>query len=109
MRSVSTRRMYRRISTGCRASLVVRGSVQNVVVHDLSLNGLRIEGDSLPPRDSVVAVRIWLPDGTVLDIDQAVVRWSNGTQCGVQIISLSNEADFRLARHIEHRLTHLRE
>ncbi|MCP9468538.1 MAG: PilZ domain-containing protein [Nitrospira sp.] len=109
MRSVSTRRMYRRILTECRGSLVVRGFVQNVVVHDLSLNGLRIEGDLLPPRDSVVAVRVWLPDGTVLDIDQAAVRWSGETQCGVQIISLSNEADFRLARHIEHRLTHLRE
>jgi hypothetical protein len=101
--------MYRRIPTGCRGFLFVRGSVQNIIVHDLSLNGLRIEGDSLPLRDSVVAVRIWLPDGTVLDIDQAVVRWSNGMQCGVQIISLSNEADFRLARHIEHRLTRLSE
>ncbi|MCP9446373.1 MAG: PilZ domain-containing protein [Nitrospira sp.] len=109
MRSVSTRRMYRRISTGCRGSLFVHGSVQNVVVHDLSLNGLRIEGDSPPPCDRVVAVRIWLPDGTVLDIDQAVVRWSSETQCGLQIVSLSNETDFRLARHIERLLTRLSE
>ncbi|MCP9450128.1 MAG: PilZ domain-containing protein [Nitrospira sp.] len=109
MRSVSTRRMYRRISTECRGFLFVHDSVQNVVVHDLSLNGLRIEGDSPPPRDRVVAVRVWLPDGTVLDIDRAVVRWSSETQCGLQIIALSNEADFRLARHIECRLTGLSE
>lgn len=105
MRSVLTRRMYRRISAGLRGSLLVRGSVQDVVVQDLSLNGLRIKGDSLPPCDSLVGVRVRLPDGMVLDVDQAVVRWSNETQCGVQIISLSNEADFRLARHIECRLT----
>ncbi|MCP9438554.1 MAG: PilZ domain-containing protein [Nitrospira sp.] len=105
MRSVSTRRMYRRIPTGYRGSLFVHGFVQHVVVQDLSLNGLRIEGDLPPPCGSLVAVRIWLPDGMALDVDQAVVRWSNETQCGVQIISLSNEADFRLARHIECRLT----
>lgn len=109
MRSVSTRRMYRRISTGYRGSLFAHGSVQDVVVHDLSLNGLRIEGDSPPLCDSLVAIRVWLPDGVVLDIDQAVVRWSGETQCGLQFISLSNAADFCLAQHIEHRLTGLSE
>lgn len=105
MFSVSTRRMYRRIRTDYRGFLFMQDSTQTIVIRDLSLNGLRIEGCFPPPRGILVAVRFWLPDGEILEIDQALVRWSNGTHCGVQVVSLSNEADFRLARHIEERIT----
>lgn len=36
-----------------------------------------------------------------IEIDQAVVRWTEQGEFGVQIVSLSNNADSRLAAHIE--------
>ncbi|MCP9454646.1 MAG: PilZ domain-containing protein [Nitrospira sp.] len=104
MRTVSTRRMYRRIEVEGGGVLAVHGSVQRIVVRDLSLNGLRMDVPFPPPRGILVAVRLWLPDDEVVEIDQALVRWSDGKQCGVQIVSLSNEMDQRLARYVESRL-----
>jgi hypothetical protein len=50
-------------------------------------------------------VRLWLPDheGSI-DIDQAVVRWVNEREFGVQIIALPNEADLLLATYVERAL-----
>jgi hypothetical protein len=50
-------------------------------------------------------LRLWLPDqeGSI-DIDQAVVRWKNKREFGVQIIALSNEADLRVASYVERAL-----
>jgi len=50
-------------------------------------------------------VRLWLSDQeSCIDIDQAVVRWVNEREFGVQIIALTNEADLRLANHVEQAL-----
>lgn len=72
------------------------------VVRDLSLNGFRIKGQSGLSRNTILMVRLWLPDqeGSI-DIDQAVVRWVNEREFGVQIIALPNEADLRLANYVE--------
>lgn len=98
-----TRRMYRRISTDYPSCYLTSNSFRQAVVRDLSLNGFRIEGPSGLPRNTIVMVRLWLPDeGNSIDIDQAVVRWVNGSEFGIQIIALSNEVDLRLANHVEH-------
>jgi len=74
-------------------------------VRDLSLNGFRIRGQSGLSRNTIVMVRLWLPDheGSI-DIDQAVVRWVNEREFGVQIIALPNEADLCLANYVERAL-----
>ena len=100
-----TRRMYRRVSTHCTGLYLACSSFRQGLVRDVSLNGCRIEGQSSLPRDTVVMLRLWLPDqeGSV-DIDQAVVRWASEREFGVQIVSLSNEADYRIATHVEQML-----
>jgi hypothetical protein len=71
----------------------------------MSLNGLRIEGQSGVSRNTLIMVRLWLPDQECsIDIDQAVVRWVNGREFGVQIVGLSNEADLRIANYVEQML-----
>lgn len=103
--SFSTRRMYRRVSTDCVGCYLTSNSFRQGVVRDLSLNGFRIEGQTGLPRNTVLMVRLWLPaQAGSIDIDQAVVRWVNEREFGVQIITLSNEADFRLATHVEQAL-----
>jgi hypothetical protein len=75
------------------------------VVRDISLNGFRVEGQFGLPFDTIVKIQLWLPNGEgTVDIDQAVVRWMTEREFGVQIVSISNEEDLRLARHVEHRL-----
>lgn len=101
----STRRMYRRISTDYSGWYLTSSSVRQALVRDISLNGFRIEGPSGLPCDTIVMIRLWLPNGEgTVDIDRAMVRWMTEREFGVQIVALSNEADLRLARHVEQRL-----
>lgn len=102
MNSIATRRMYRRVSADYPSYYLMGQVLRRSVIRDISLNGVRIQCFSDPPRNSLVMVRLWLPgQEDSLDVDQAIVRWVRGQECGVQFVSLSNEADFRLAVHIE--------
>lgn len=102
MNPVSTRRMYRRIRADHPSCYLTSQSFRHSVVRDISLNGFRMEGLPTLPPHTMVMVRIWLPDQKeTIDIDRAVVRWVREHEFGVQIIALSNEADFRLAAYIE--------
>jgi len=101
----STKRMYRRIPTDYIGYCLTHHSFQAAIVRDISLNGFRIKGPTNIPRESVITLQLWLPDGDgVIDIDQVLVRWKKDREIGVQIVTLSNEADYRLARHVEERL-----
>ena len=102
MNSLVTRRMYRRVLADY-ASCYLMGSVlRQAVIRDISLNGVRIQCYSDPPDNPLVMVRLWLPgQEDSLDVDQALIRWVRGKEFGAQFVSLSNEADFRLAGHIE--------
>lgn len=101
----STRRMYRRVPTNYQVCYTTSSAFLAGVVRDLSLNGFRVRGAAGLSRNAIVMLRLWLPnDAGVLDIDQAIVRWVEEGEFGVQIIALSNEADLRLALHVEHLL-----
>ena len=102
MKPVVTRRMYRRISAEYPSCYLMGQVLRQSVILDISLNGVRIQGFLDFPHNPLVMIRLWLPDQQdSLDIDQAIVRWVRGQEFGVQFVSLSNEADFRLAAHIE--------
>lgn len=54
-------------------------------------------------------VRIWVPGvKDPIDFDQAVIRWKRHGEIGVQIVALSNEADFQLAWYVESSLSQAR-
>lgn len=102
MKSSTTRRMYRRLMTNYPSCYLQSHSFSPSVVRDISLNGLRITSQTNLSPNTMVMVRLWLPDQQGhLDIDQAVVRWVRGQEFGVQFVILSSEADFRLTTHIE--------
>jgi len=105
MSPVFTKRMYRRILANYMGYCLTSHTFQTVMVRDISLNGYRIEGPLHLALNSIVTLQFWLPDGEgTVDIDQAVVRWRREREFGLQTISLSNAADFRVARHVEQRL-----
>lgn len=105
MKSPSTRRMYRRIELECHACILTSSTIQRCMVRDLSLSGFRVKrqgSEALAPHTGVM-IRVWLPGVSApIDIDQALVRWDRDSECGVEIISISNGADFQLAACIEH-------
>jgi PilZ domain len=102
MKILSTRRMYRRVLVEYPSCYLTSSSLRQSIVRDVSLNGLRIEGRPGLQLNTMVMVQLWLPgrEGSI-DIDQAVVRWVRGCEFGIQIVALSNEADLRLATHVE--------
>lgn len=105
MEDFSTRRMYRRVMGDYPGCYVTNNALQLSIVRNLSLNGFHVSGLYGLKRDSIVMLRLWLPGQEVaIDIDQAVVRWVDGLEFGAQIVSLSNEADLRLALHVEQTL-----
>lgn len=105
MEDFSTRRMYRRVMGNYPSYFVTSSALQWSIVRNMSLNGFHLVGLSGIKRNSIVMLRLWLPgQDAAIDIDQAVVRWVNGMEFGAQIVSLSNEADLRLALHIEQTL-----
>jgi len=107
MRHPSTRRLYRRIDQECHACILTSSTIRRCLVRDLSLSGFRVtrqDQDVLSPHTSVM-IRVWLPGMSMpIDVDQAMVRWDRGNEFGVEILSISNGADFQLAGFIEQML-----
>ena len=102
MQHPATRRMYRRVMVEYSGCYLTCNSLRPSLVRDMSLNGFRIANPSGLRCNSLVMVRLWLPGQEIaLDIDQAVVRWVHEYEFGVQIVAITNEADIRLAIHIE--------
>ncbi|ULA63976.1 MAG: PilZ domain-containing protein [Nitrospira sp.] len=107
MKSSSTRRLYRRVERDCQACVLTSSAIHRCRVRDLSLNGFRIErqGKAVLPLRAPVMIRVWLPGVSApIDIDQARVQWDRGNEFGVEVLSLSNGADFQLAGFIERTL-----
>lgn len=102
MYSIVTRRMYRRVEADYPGCYLMTYSGRLAAVRDIALNGFRMRCLAAPPAHTILKLQLWLPgqnDG--IQIDQAVVRWTEQDEFGVQIVSLSNDADSRLASHIE--------
>jgi hypothetical protein len=102
MQSIMTRRMYRRVEADYPGCYLTSHSVRLVAVRDISLNGFRVRCLSAPPGQTILKLQLWLPgQKDDIAIDQVVVCWAEQDEFGVQIVSLSNDADSRLASHIE--------
>lgn len=107
VRHPSTRRMYRRVNRECHACILTCSAIHRCTVRDLSLSGFRVrrETETVLLPQSLVMIRVWLPGvAAPIDIDQAMVRWDCGNEFGIEILSISNGADFQLAGFIEHTL-----
>lgn len=72
------------------------------VVFDLSLNGMKLMSDTLPPTGEQVALLVRLPhQRTPLTVDVATVRWRTPPTVGLEFTSLSEFATMRLRKYIE--------
>ena len=75
----------------------VRSTVGEGKISNISAVGCTIETDEPLPEDQCIALRLLLPDKSdSLPIDEAQVRWVQGTRAGVEFIHIAREANLRL-------------
>ena len=73
-----------------------KGSLVN-----LSREGWRIKTDQPIPRGTLLSLRLYLHDQpTPLDVDQAIVRWTDNTEFGVELLNLRPDAATRLSEYL---------
>jgi hypothetical protein len=74
---------------------------------NLSREGWRIKSDQLVSRGTVLSLRVHLPDQpTPLDVDQAIVRWVDSTEFGVELLNLRPDAATRLNEYLSIHFPH---
>ncbi len=73
------------------------------VVFDISLNGLKFMGETLPPRGAQLALMVRLPhQQSPLIVDIATVRWRISPTVGLEFTTLSESTAMRLREFIAH-------
>ncbi len=78
-------------------TLAGQGTITN-----LSMGGCSIESKITPPAQSVVGLRIQLPDSQwPLEVEEAVVRWVRGHTFGLEFQTLSDPDTTRLQQLLQ--------
>ena len=68
---------------------------------DMSPDGWRAQGASPVPRDTAMQVRILCSEsGQCIVIEEAVVRWTDGVEFGVEVTRISPESAARLSDYL---------
>lgn len=66
------------------------------VLSNLSLSGAAIETGEPVPRGAGLTLRVHLPPGPLIVVDQAAVMWTTRNRFGVRFLSLGNREQARL-------------
>src|SRR5215510_16393948 len=91
------RRTHLRASVQLPAMFLTPKLVGNGVIQDASRKGLRIETREPVSLGMAFAIQVYFPkEPKPLEIEEAVVQWTNGTQFGVRFTKLNDEALPRL-------------
>ncbi|MBX3236863.1 MAG: PilZ domain-containing protein [Nitrospiraceae bacterium] len=91
-------RSFRRFSIQCAvyyASETVRGSG---TVWNMSMDGWRVDGTEPVVPGTVMTLSVILPGkSSTVFVEQATVRWSRGREFGIQVSSIREDEQARLA------------
>jgi hypothetical protein len=83
-----------------------KGAGKGILIN-LSREGWRIKSDQPVSRGTVLSLRVHFPDQpTPLDIDQAIVRWVDSTEFGVELLNLRPDAATRLSEYLSIHFPH---
>ena len=96
----SPRRAHR-YSTHCELEYLTPQGAGKGTLINLSREGWRIMSDQPVSRGTVLSLRLYLQDQEdPLDVDQAIVRWTDQTEFGVELVSLCPDAATRLSEYL---------
>lgn len=77
----------------CPVEYRIEGGVANGTLLDMSKQGWRVAGEQPVGKGTMMSLRLCLPgQSTTLTIDKAIVRWTSGSEFGVELTSLSQDA-----------------
>jgi hypothetical protein len=80
--------------------LTSQGAGKGTLIN-LSREGWRIKSEQPVSRGTVLSLRLHLQDQpTPLDVDQAIVRWADSTEFGVELLNLSPDNATRLSEFL---------
>ena len=98
-------RQGRRCRVRCQVDYRTPEGHMNGTLVDISRQGWRVVGERPVIRGTVLSLRVCLPDQSApLEIESAIVRWTNGNEFGLELTTLRPEAAARLSDYL---LTHL--
>jgi hypothetical protein len=80
--------------------LTAQGAGKGTLIN-VSREGWRIKSECPVSRGTVLSLRLHLQDQpTPLDVDQAIVRWTDSTEFGVELLNLRPDAATRLSEYL---------
>lgn len=102
MGDAMNRRRSQRFYLELRCSFVYDQSIREGAAIDLSMEGCRIRSSELLVRGQYVELFIYLL-GQIppLPVELAVVRWSTGTECGLEFIRIADGHQARLRNYVK--------
>lgn len=90
-----------RYSAHCRMEYLSPQGARKGTLINLNREGWRICSDHPVSHGTVLSLRLHLPDQpTPLDVDQAIVRWTDSTEFGVELLRLRPDAATRLNEYL---------
>jgi hypothetical protein len=96
-----TTRTYLRLPVECPASYFGTDFVGKGTIKNLSRNGARIKGDSIPIPGTRFTLSVLLPGETSpVKVEKVIVRWACDGAFGVKIVQMQPRDGARLARAI---------
>lgn len=95
-------RSYSRVPMSCPVRYEGNGLTGSGLVLDLSVSGWRIKGDTPVSEGQHLTLRVSFPSqSTPIDIDTATVQWVKGTEFGVNIVKIGEEAERSVKKFVE--------
>jgi hypothetical protein len=98
-----TPRQDRRHRVSCRLEYVISNGLAIGTLLDMSRQGWRVKGEQPVAKDSKMTIHAFLSDSpTPTTIEEAIVRWTDGVEFGIELTRISPESarilsDYRAA------------
>jgi hypothetical protein len=94
-------RIHPRYPVEYTAAFLGQGIIASGVILNLSSGGCRVRSVGKLSQGDVVQVLIDVPRyETLLEVDEAMVRWTNGDECGLKFTGSPPEEDHRLLNEL---------
>lgn len=94
-------RYGKRYSVNCRTRYDVGGMWYEGVLINMSRQGWRVRGTQPVPNDTAISVQVYFDEfSEPIRIDEAVVRWTEGYEFGVELTRISPKSAAMLSNYL---------
>ena len=101
-----TIRPYRRFPIQCSVTYNAGPFQGQGTLWNLSCTGLRLSGDLLMRPGEPLLLTVTLPNEQLIEIPEAIVRWSRGQEFAVENVVIKPHTQHRLAHYVKRLVQH---